>query len=208
MGERFRTIVADPPWHYAREELWGRDNVEDHYPTLSVEQVAAMPIESFAADDAYLWLWITARHFEEGAHRPVCAGWGFTYRAWRVWGKPSIGMGYWLRYSHEVLVLATRGKVAPLSDLGSWFQESRDRHSRKPAGVYRDIEERCPGPRLELFARLPRPDQRDLLTDNPEWTVWGNEVGDPMGIGFDPENWETTPPEQPSGAPQGAKRKP
>ena len=41
-------------------------------------------------------------------------------------------------------------------------------HSRKPDEQY-DIIERCsPGPRLELFARGPR----------PGWAVWGNQADD------------------------------
>lgn len=203
---RFPTIVADPPWTYRSRDpfasgSWARTPDEgerrspvaasEQYPTLALEDICAIPVESFAADDAYLWLWIPAEHFEERAHRRVIEAWGFEYRAWRVWGKTGLGVGYWLRGCHEVLVLATRGRPGPLANrsLPSWFQTDRTRHSEKPDVVYREIEDACPGPYLELFGRRERPLQLDAMRETVRWTVWGNEVGDPLGIGFDPEKW-------------------
>ena len=81
-----------------------------------------------------------------------------------------VGLGQYLRGSHELLLLGTRGKAmvpAPADRLPSVIVAPRTRHSAKPAKAYDLIERVSPGPRLELFARSPR----------TGWAVAGNEVG-------------------------------
>jgi N6-adenosine-specific RNA methylase IME4 len=83
--------------------------------------------------------------------------WGFKYRATLIWCKPQMGLGYCWRVSHEILLWAVRG-ACPVPEghvpMPSWFVFPRRRHSEKPRPVRFWIEDGCPGPYLELFARL------------------------------------------------------
>ena len=50
-------IYADPPWRY---KVWrGSGAAEKHYPTMSIEDIKALPVSELAADDCALFLWIT-----------------------------------------------------------------------------------------------------------------------------------------------------
>ena len=56
-GHRFGVIAVDPPWKFKA----GKSNrsTENHYQTMSIEQISALPIASLAAKDAALFLWTT-----------------------------------------------------------------------------------------------------------------------------------------------------
>jgi N6-adenosine-specific RNA methylase IME4 len=101
----------------------------------------------------------------------VLESWGFKYRANVAWIKPSIGTGTWLRQRHELLLIATKGKVAPPEPgdrCDSVIEAARGRHSEKPRRAYEVIERMYPRlSKLELFARgHPR----------RGWVTWGNEA--------------------------------
>lgn len=180
---RHRVVVADPPWRY-RQGLWQRSasKAATHYPTLSLEDVCAMPVEDHVAEDAYLFLWITNRKLVEGWGQAVAEAWGFRALTFAVWIKPWMGLGMYWRNCHENIVLGVRGSPGPFRrrDWRSWFRtERRLSHSEKPEEFLGAVEAHAEGPYLELFARKTR----------PGWTTWGHAVGDPLGIGFDPEAW-------------------
>ena len=56
-GERFGTIYADPPWRYRNTRTRGA--AENHYPRMSLEEIAALPVADLAAPVSQLWLWTT-----------------------------------------------------------------------------------------------------------------------------------------------------
>jgi N6-adenosine-specific RNA methylase IME4 len=163
----FSTIVADPPWQYENTASDGA--AVDHYPTMSLDQLEAIQIP--AAANAHLYMWATAPLLPEAIRLMVA--WGFTYKTNLVWAKTQLGMGNYVRVSHEHILLGVRGHL-PIPDdrrPRSWFQADRTRHSAKPECFYDIVERSSPGPRLEMFARQPR----------PGWTVWGNQVDDMKG---------------------------
>ncbi len=163
----FATIVADPPWPSMHQRAtYHRGKPERHYPTMTVDDIAAMDVP--AAPDAHLWLWGVNRLMED-AYRVVRA-WGFTPMSVLTWCKRGPGMGYYLRNNTEHCIFATRGKpMVPASAVTStWFEWPRRRHSEKPSEFFEVVEQVSPGPRLELFARA--------LRDG--WTCWGNEIGE------------------------------
>ncbi len=47
-----------------------------HYATMTPSQIAALPVESIAADDAILALWVTSPHLEIGMD--TIKAWGFS----------------------------------------------------------------------------------------------------------------------------------
>lgn len=162
-GQKFATIMADPPWNYGNQAT--RAATDNHYVTMSVADICAMPVADLAADDAQLHLWTTNGFLREAFE--VMEAWGFSYRSVFVWCKPQMGIGNYWRVSHEFLLLGIRGS-ATFEDksLKSWAELDRGKHSAKPESVRAMVETAFRGPRLELFGRIAV----------PGWTVFGNEV--------------------------------
>src|SRR5439155_22010208 len=87
----YRTIVVDPPWHYDRLVKGGPKQGEDvhhgdfPYPTMTVAEIAALPVAALADEDCFCWLWVTNHYLPEAFD--ILSAWGFTYRQTLVWGK-------------------------------------------------------------------------------------------------------------------------
>jgi N6-adenosine-specific RNA methylase IME4 len=162
----FDLLYADPPWRMAGDPASSRA-IENHYPTMELEQIAALPIP--AADDAVLFLWVVNSLLREGLQ--VLERWGFEYKNQFVWAKNKIGLGSWTRNQHELLLIGARGKQKPPAPglrAGSVINAPRRAHSAKPELVYDLLERMYPDAcRLEMFKRgIAR----------PGWTVWGNQA--------------------------------
>lgn len=163
----YGVIYADPPWRfepYSRET--GMDRAPDnHYPTMTLAEIGA--IEVPAAADAALFLWATMPMLPDAL--TIMAAWGFSYRSGFIWIKDKIGLGYWARNRHELLLLGTRGNIpapAPGDQYDSVIAHATEQHSAKPLIFAEMIEQMFPNTALlEMFARSPR----------AGWDVWGNE---------------------------------
>lgn len=84
---KYGTIVADPPWPY--DEGWrGRNGTRRPlpYPSMSLAEIAALPVADLADEGAHLYLWTTNRYLREALG--IVEMWGFTYAATLVWAKP------------------------------------------------------------------------------------------------------------------------
>jgi len=165
---RYSILLADPPWRYDYSETTTR-KVENQYPTMELEAIKALPVVAeIRGQDAVLFLWTTSPKLPEGL--AVMEAWGFTYRTCMVWVKDKIGMGYYARQRHELLLIGSTGKlpVPEASDRpDSVIEAPRGRHSEKPGVVYELIDRMYPGRRkVELFARAER----------KGWSRWGNEA--------------------------------
>lgn len=165
---KFALVYADPPWRYEHVETENRA-IENQYPTMSLDEICALPVP--AADDSVLYLWATSPKLAEAMR--VIESWGFSYRTCAVWDKERIGMGYYFRQQHELLLVAARGALPvpePPDRTSSIIRIKRGGiHSRKPVQVIEMLEAMYPKltkrERIELFTR----DQR------AGWTAWGNE---------------------------------
>jgi N6-adenosine-specific RNA methylase IME4 len=164
-GRRFSTIYADPPWKYDNQAT--RAATDNHYPTMTVEQIAAEPVADLAAENCHLHLW-TTNGFLPAAFS-VISSWGFEYKSMFVWVKPTLGLGNWWRCSHEILLFALKGSL-PFRDRGqrSWIELDRQGHSQKPEEIRALVEKVSPAPYLEMYGRS--------LPQNAKWTVYGNQV--------------------------------
>jgi N6-adenosine-specific RNA methylase IME4 len=165
---RYPIIYADPPWRYENPPMGGGNrSIENHYPTMTLDEICAMPVADLATDDAMLYLWATAPKLAECMK--VIESWGFEYRTNMVWDKELIGMGYHARNQHEILLIAKRGNIPPPQagkQPSSVLRERRGDHSAKPTFYYDMIEAAYPRlPKIELFCRSPR----------DGWAVWGNQ---------------------------------
>lgn len=162
-------LIADPPWRYGDQG----SRISPDYPTMTVEEIAAIPIQPLVADRALCFLWATSSFVIDGSAAQVLRGWGFDPKCMGVWrkvtkdGGPHIGMGHYLRNAHEPFVVGARGGATALArDVPSIFDAPRSKHSEKPDRLYEIAERIAPAPRLELFARVRR----------DGWEPWGLEV--------------------------------
>lgn len=193
----FACILADPPWRFVTYSAKGRGRCPDgpvtraeqrennparHYQTMSLPDIAALPVLQSAAKDCYLFLWAIDSMLPQALD--VGAAWGFKFKTvgftWvktRKEGSPRtrddpdsdfpMGTGYHTRANPEQCLLFTRGHPKRLScGVRQLIIAPRREHSRKPDVQYERIEALCAGPRLEMFAR----------TERPGWTAWGNQT--------------------------------
>jgi N6-adenosine-specific RNA methylase IME4 len=162
-NKKFGTIYIDPPWQYSNQAT--RASTDNHYQTMPVDEIAALPVGELATEKSHLHLWTTNAFLFECPK--LLEAWGFEYKGVLVWAKNQMGIGNYWRVSHEFMILGVRGKLT-FSDHSqmSWILTDRTKHSAKPDDVARRIETVSPGPYIELFARRTR----------ENWTVWGNEI--------------------------------
>lgn len=176
---RFRTIVADPPWQYVKDKDAARNKMarwaEAHYPTMTMRELAAIPVADVVADNAHLYLWITnPRLFGDRgdfdftpAH--LMKAWGFEYRTTLTWVKRGApGMGNYFRVNTEHVLFGIRGRcqMEPAQRESNVIVAPRGSiHSQKPDAFLDLVERVSPGPYLELFARRAR----------FGWETWGDE---------------------------------
>jgi N6-adenosine-specific RNA methylase IME4 len=159
-------VLADPPWRYDFAQSDSRQ-IENQYPSATLDEIISHKPET--EPDCVLFLWATVAKLIEAIE--VLNGWGFEYKTHAVWDKQKIGMGYWFRGQHELLIVATKGRVSPPPEehrVSSVFSEPRGKHSAKPEVVYQWIEAAFPDlVKLEMYCRNPR----------DGWIVEGNESG-------------------------------
>lgn len=172
---KYRTICADPPWQYdnargtqtrcraGRSQVTARGN----YPTLSADEIAALPVADLADRNCSLYLWVTNPLIFTA--REIVTAWGFRYVTLLTWVKTGApGLGFSFRGHTEHVVYATRGDVviAPDKRESNVIVAPRRRHSQKPEAFYDLVERVSEGPYLEMFAR----NHHRFF-----WDVWGNE---------------------------------
>ena len=186
-GERFGTILADPPWRFVNRtgKMAPEHKRLNRYETMSVDEICALPIPQIARDRAHLYLWVPNALMPDALR--VMAAWGFTYKTNLIWhkirkdgGPDGRGVGFYFRNVTEMILFGVRGKNIRTLKAGrsqvNFLATRKQEHSRKPDEQYAIIEACSKGPYLELFAR----GRRD------GWTSWGAEADD----GYRP-SWKT-----------------
>ncbi len=174
---RFGTILADPPWRFKNKtgKVAPENKRLPRYTTMSVAEIAALPVSEIAARTAHLYLWCPNAILPDGL--AVMAAWGFTYKGNIVWhkvrkdgGSDGRGVGFYFRNVTELLLFGVRGKnartLAPGRSQVNLIPARKREHSRKPDEQYAIIEGCSWGPYLELFARGTR----------KRWAVWGYQA--------------------------------
>lgn len=165
---KYRVIYADPPWKYGDGLTDNYGGTQYHYPSMSIDELCALPVKDLAENDAVLFLWVTSPLLEECF--PVIRAWGFKYKASFVWDKVKHNMGHYNSVRHEFLLICTRGSCTPdektLIDSVQSIERT-DKHSEKPR-EFRDIIETLykHGAKLELFARH----------NHEGWITYGNQL--------------------------------
>ena len=166
---------------------------ENHYPTSKLADLQRRRVADIAAPDCVVLLWTPVPHLPEAFC--VLDAWGFAaftrdaktgllgldksagrYVSSAAWVKyrpgAGIGLGYWFRVDHEILLIATRG-TPPAPAQGDQFRSVFDEpasrvHSEKPGIILEMIEAFYPTlPKIELNRRGPA---------RAGWSAWGNEA--------------------------------
>lgn len=166
----YHTILADPPWQQPMAGAYARRRHSRPaalpYPTMTIPELCALPVNDLAADGCHLWLWTTNAFLEQAFS--VMRAWGFTYLSPITWVKPS-GLGnYFVSRTQHILFGYKDHCHFPLARYlpNVFFASVKGGHSSKPEEQYDLIESISPPERLELFAR----------THHLGWDVYGNQV--------------------------------
>ena len=60
-NKKYNIIYADPPWHFQNwNNKTAQTNPNQHYPTMTMKDIANMKVNDIAADDCVLLMWCTA----------------------------------------------------------------------------------------------------------------------------------------------------
>jgi N6-adenosine-specific RNA methylase IME4 len=204
----YMTAIIDPPWPYskakslyvsdktgARGHVAGDRNAmsgyvrleeKEQYETLSIADLAALPVASWV--DGYVLLWTTGPFMHDAHH--LLEAWGFEPKTIITWVKTNAdgtlvrgGVGFWYLGATEYVVIGKRKGLPSIRTKlpGAFavepapqaFMSPRQRHSSKPTWLHEHVEAKYPGPWLELFARECR----------DGWLCLGNECpGDETDI--------------------------
>ena len=174
MQKKYQIIYADPPWEVmagskqSRKDGDSQKSLKLNYPTMSLEQIKAMPIVNLKEKDSVLFLWTINKYLEQSYS--VARAWGFEPSTMLVWDKTpkGIGLGGTFTLANEYLLFCRSGTVKAKQRVkGNHWRLPREKHSKKP-DFFRNMIVDTFGdlPRLELFAR----------TKTDGWDVFGNEV--------------------------------
>ena len=196
-GRKFPCVYADPAW--ARKAGFGNRAYENHYTTMSWDDIMAMPVAQRLLPDAWVFIWIPRAHLlalhpiemdtplgRTTIKMPliwaVAQAWGCdAYSTCFIWTKTDDdhpedhGSGLIVWDQDEILCLFKRGRGLPMpagsEKVGSNYRERPGEHSVKPTH-YRDMITIMTGgvPVLELFARE---DPEHPLPGN--FFTWGNQ---------------------------------
>ena len=137
-GKKYRVVYADYPWKYGGNFHRGVGGIapfttiETHFPTMSLDDICALPVKELSAKNSVLFLWATSALLEEALQ--VIKAWGFSYKTSMIWDKVKHEIGYYISVRHELLLIAGKGLSTPdvkkLYD--SVYVEERTTHSKKP----------------------------------------------------------------------------
>jgi N6-adenosine-specific RNA methylase IME4 len=169
----YSVFYADPPWDYDGHTQHTNTapvaSAVNHYPTMPLDELKAMPIEAISEPNALLFMWTSSPHLPQAIE--LMTAWGFEYKTIAfVWYKQKMNPGYYTLSQCEICIVGKRGKFP--TPRGSrkerqFLSELRTAHSRKPAEIRNRITKMFPTQaKLELFAREP----------TEGWAVFGNQV--------------------------------
>ena len=186
---KYGAIIADNPWPTVmRSEKGHQRTPETHYDTMSIDDIAALPVADLASKDCLLFMWTTWHHLRQAIG--VMDAWGFEYVTGGDWVKRtknwklSMGLGYILRNSSEPYIVGKIGNPKIWSraerntlptpcvtraalEIPDTIDALRREHSRKPPQMREMVERLLPQSfNVELFAREPWPGH----------DTWGNET--------------------------------
>ena len=174
-AKRYSIIYADPPWDYkgqsqhngAGGDLTG--GAMAHYPTLTAEMLAKLPVAAVAAADCLLFMWSSNPHLDQAID--LGKAWGFQWATVGfVWDKRKVNPGYYTMSQCELCLVFKRGRIPRprgARNIRQLISVERTAHSAKPDEARERIDAMFPGQaKIELFARS--------CADG--WDAWGIDL--------------------------------
>jgi N6-adenosine-specific RNA methylase IME4 len=172
--KKYSCILADPPWTH-RDKRRGHGGAADHYSTMTLDDLKAMPVGDIAAEDCLLAVCWVGTHPKEAIS--LVEHWGFNLHSMDgfVWqktdsnGNPSFGCGgYTRKGGAESVLFALRGRPKVVNRaISHIIKAPRGKHSEKPKAINRALDLLLGDvPKIELFAR-------DTFGF---WDAFGNEL--------------------------------
>lgn len=177
--EKYRIVLADPPWSYSNTMPEYFIEQGDHYSLMTIDEICALPIKKITTENSVLFLWVTSPIFEESFQ--VVKSWGFEYKSSFVWDKIKHNMGHYNSLRHELLLVCTRGSCRPDTNklYDSFVSIERTEHSEKPKYFRELIDTLYPtGRRIEIFARKKADNEEAreyFKLKNIKWEFYGDE---------------------------------
>jgi len=183
-GIKRSIIYADPPWQYTIKHhekgttMTGLAN--QHYSTMSLNELKQLNVKEIAAKDCILFLWTTGCQMKNSVE--IMNEWGFSYKTmfmtWIKTTKEEVKgnrLGFYTRQACEFVLMGSKGNVLKYKNpnyntpICNVFEEDSQEHSRKPTYVRELIDKMFFNvPKIELFAREQSP--------GVDWDFWGDEV--------------------------------
>ncbi|APO53480.1 hypothetical protein LUI11_15415 [Bradyrhizobium diazoefficiens] len=203
-GRKYPVIYADPAWR--RHQGVTNRSYENHYPTMTWDEICALPIAQMVLPDAWLFLWIPRAHAfalheieaevevaETGEivrarvamplGYAVAKAWGFdAYSTCAVWTKtdaehPDVaGTGKIFRDQDELLLLFKRGQGLPMPD-----KKFGSNHRERPREHSRKPDFyrdmiQSMAAGLPVLELFARVDAEHPLPEG--WGAWGNQANE------------------------------
>ena len=165
---KYSVIYADPPWPVGSilMDKWVSP-IEDKYPTMTINEIKALPIEKLAADNCSLFLWTTHSFLPDTLD--IIKEWGFKYHCIITWNKGSGWTQFGFHKMTEFIIFAYKGRMN-INQYGkaipTLINENKTHHSKKPDTIRDLIKSKTPEGRIELFAR----------EKYEGWESWGNQL--------------------------------
>ena len=166
-NKKYQIIYADPPWDVKKIKRKSRPNqVVFDYPTMSIDEIKSLPVDTISDTNAVLFLWTTHAYLPKSFD--VMKEWGFKYQRTVTWDKQNGLCLFGFHHRTEFLLFGYKGKIEMYPKRKAFptmVVAKSSRHSEKPQ-VFRDLIMPFGDTRIELFARQK----------TEGWDVWGNEV--------------------------------
>lgn len=173
--------MIDCPWPFETYSNKGqKKGPEAQYRTMTMDEIAALPVGDLFSDAGILVHWCTWPLIEQQAG--IMRRWGFTPVTGGAWAKRTAsgrlrwGTGYVLRSVCEPFLIGSLNRTTARGSSITNMIETLEaagidglarEHSRKPDEAYDLIEALSPGARrVDLFSRQSR----------PGWDSWGHEA--------------------------------
>jgi len=152
-----------------------KNDVTEHYNTMSNADIRALKVSELADDDCLLFLWVTSPNLDIGIE--TGKAWGFKYKTVAfVWDKQRTNYGFYTLSQVELCLVFKKGRIPKRGshNVRQFLSEKLRKHSAKPEEIRKRIEMMFPTQaKIELFAR----------TTPSGWDVWGNEVESAVILG-------------------------
>ena len=163
---KFNALVIDPPWR--DEDMSDRAQANTPYATMKAEEIAALPVPAWAADDCHLYLWCTNNRV--GLAAGIMAAWGFEQKSLLTWiktgknGARKMSRGRYFRNRTEQVLFGVRGKMMTRrDDIPTDFDAPVGAHSEKPETFYRLVRRASYPAFGEAFQGKARKDFKNLF---------------------------------------------